>query len=121
MKLTHICIMTNDVVSLTEFYLSILPDAKQEGEGDMYVQFRTECGIIGITSMKLDNRNLFEPNANKSIMLEFEVDDVDAEHDRIKNLGIEIVKPLETQPWGNRSFYFKDPDGNLIDFYMDVE
>jgi catechol 2,3-dioxygenase-like lactoylglutathione lyase family enzyme len=27
------------------------------------------------------------------------------------------VKPPTTQPWGTRSLYFRDPDGNLIDFY----
>lgn len=27
----------------------------------------------------------------------------------------------QTQPWGNRSFYFRDPDGNLINFYSRVK
>jgi catechol 2,3-dioxygenase-like lactoylglutathione lyase family enzyme len=27
------------------------------------------------------------------------------------------VKPPTTQPWGTRSFYFRDPDGNLVDFF----
>jgi len=30
------------------------------------------------------------------------------------------VKPPTTQPWGNRSIYFRDPDGNLINFYSRV-
>jgi catechol 2,3-dioxygenase-like lactoylglutathione lyase family enzyme len=27
------------------------------------------------------------------------------------------VKLPSTRPWGTRSVYFRDPDGNLVDFY----
>jgi uncharacterized glyoxalase superfamily protein PhnB len=53
-------------------------------------------------------------------MLGFQVEDADAEYDRILSLGAEIVTPLETA-WGHRLFYFKDPDGNVICFTMPVE
>jgi catechol 2,3-dioxygenase-like lactoylglutathione lyase family enzyme len=32
----------------------------------------------------------------------------------------EFVMPPTTLPWGNRSIYFRDPDGNLIDFFTPV-
>jgi catechol 2,3-dioxygenase-like lactoylglutathione lyase family enzyme len=57
-----------------------------------------------------------------SVVLEFEVADVDAEYERLKALGIAFVKPPQTHPWGAtavrgaRSFWFHDPDGNLVDF-----
>jgi catechol 2,3-dioxygenase-like lactoylglutathione lyase family enzyme len=28
------------------------------------------------------------------------------------------VRQPTTQPWGTRSVYFRDPDGNLVNFYM---
>lgn len=31
------------------------------------------------------------------------------------------VKPPTNQPWGTRSIYFRDPDGNLVDFYAWVK
>jgi catechol 2,3-dioxygenase-like lactoylglutathione lyase family enzyme len=36
-------------------------------------------------------------------------------------MGCEIAKPVTTQEWGNRSFYFRDPDGNLVNFYTRVQ
>jgi catechol 2,3-dioxygenase-like lactoylglutathione lyase family enzyme len=30
------------------------------------------------------------------------------------------VKGPTTQPWGTRSIYFRDPDGNLVDFFAPV-
>ena len=48
--------------------------------------------------------------------LEFEVDDVDAEYERLKQKDVPIVKPPTTQPWGWRSVWFRDPDGNIVNF-----
>jgi catechol 2,3-dioxygenase-like lactoylglutathione lyase family enzyme len=51
------------------------------------------------------------------MILEFRVADVDREYARLKSLVEVWVKPPTTQPWGTRSVYFRDPDGNLVDFY----
>jgi len=54
---------------------------------------------------------------NRSVILEFRVANVDAEYRRLQGLVKTWVKPPTTQPWGSRSIYFRDPDGNLVDFY----
>lgn len=58
-----------------------------------------------------------EPAANKSIIIEFLVEDVDDRYEMIKGLTSEIVQQPTTMPWGNRSLLFRDPDGNLINFF----
>jgi catechol 2,3-dioxygenase-like lactoylglutathione lyase family enzyme len=53
-------------------------------------------------------------------MLEFEVDDVDSQFERLKadeQLGISFIIPPTTMAWGNRSIYFRDPDGNLVNLF----
>ena len=52
--------------------------------------------------------------------LEFEVEDVDQEYRRLTGLNVAIVKPPTTQPWELRSVWFRDPDGNLVNFYAAV-
>jgi uncharacterized glyoxalase superfamily protein PhnB len=58
-----------------------------------------------------------EAAKNRSMILEFRVADVDREYRRLQGLVKTWVKPPITQPWGTRSFHFRDPDGNLVDFY----
>jgi uncharacterized glyoxalase superfamily protein PhnB len=53
-----------------------------------------------------------------SVTLMFAVEDIEAEYARLQALGVPIVKPLQTHLWGSRSFWFRDPDGNLVDFYQ---
>jgi uncharacterized glyoxalase superfamily protein PhnB len=62
-----------------------------------------------------------EPSKNRSIILEFKVGNVDQEYQRLQNLVKTWVKPPSTQPWGARSIYFRDPEGNLVDFYTPVK
>jgi catechol 2,3-dioxygenase-like lactoylglutathione lyase family enzyme len=45
------------------------------------------------------------------------VSDVDQEYARLHDLVKQWVKEPTTQPWGTRSIYFRDPDGNLVDFF----
>jgi len=48
------------------------------------------------------------------------VDDVDKEYEKLKKAISDFVQPPTTQPWGNRSLLFRDPDGNLINFFTPV-
>jgi catechol 2,3-dioxygenase-like lactoylglutathione lyase family enzyme len=40
--------------------------------------------------------------------------EVDAIHDRVVAAGLEIVHPLSDEGWGVRRFFFRDPDGNVV-------
>jgi catechol 2,3-dioxygenase-like lactoylglutathione lyase family enzyme len=44
--------------------------------------------------------------------VEVQVDDVDTEHTRLRQLGV-AVGDLCDQPWGERNFSFHDPDGHV--------
>ena len=120
--LTHACVITDDVVRLRDFYTTIL-GAEPTRAHDDYVEFGTSRGALSLYSKaKLEPYapGATQPRSNKSVMLEFEVDDVDEEFARLQSLPIEWVKPPSTQPWGNRSIYLRDPDGNLVNLYTRV-
>lgn len=119
MKLTHSCIITENVKELSDFYKEVL-QIEPEVYGDEYVEFPTDCGVLSLFSFKSHEelaKGSTKPASNRCLELEFNVDNVDDDYIRLKKYGVEIVKHLTTQPWGNRSFYFRDTDGNLINFY----
>ena len=60
------------------------------------------------------------PADNHTVIIEFMVDDVDGEYERLKPVVSEWVQPPTTMPWGNRSILFRDPDGNLVNFFTPV-
>jgi predicted enzyme related to lactoylglutathione lyase len=118
MNLASTRIVTRDVSKLTHFYEQIT-GIVPEGTAD-YVEFRTSGGILALCSQRAIqqyNAGAAIPEANHSSILEFEVEDVDADRIRLqRTVGTWVQEPTD-QPWGNRSMLFRDPDGNLINFF----
>jgi predicted enzyme related to lactoylglutathione lyase len=54
------------------------------------------------------------------VIIEFRVDDVDRTHENLAGVVGDFVQPPTTMPWGNRSLLFRDPDGNLVNFFTPV-
>ena len=42
---------------------------------------------------------------------------MDAVHQNLAGVVGEFVQEPTTMPWGNRSLLFRDPDGNLVNFF----
>lgn len=118
MKLAHARIVTKDVPALTRFYKQ-MTGMTPSGD-DVYVEFHAPDLTLAISSQRmfdLHGAGATTPEANRSMILDFEVEDVDAERARLEGLVSEFVLEPTTQPWGNRSMLFRDPDGNLINFF----
>ena len=60
-----------------------------------------------------------EPASNRTAIIEFQVDDVDAEFARLKD-KVEVVHEPKMMPWGNRAAQFRDPEGTLVGLYTPV-
>ena len=84
---------------------------------------RTAHAILAIGSTR--TVPLFPPGAarpadNRTVIIEFLVDDVDGVHQNLAGFVGDFVQEPTTMPWGNRSLLFRDPDGNLVNFFTPV-
>ena len=118
MQFASVRIVTNDVDRLVAFYEPLLGDAPTRPSPD-FAEFRWGAVAFAISSEALIQR--FNAGAaiaasNRSAMIEFQVDDVDALHEQLPP-GAEIAMPPSTMPWGNRSMLLRDPDGNVINIF----
>lgn len=55
------------------------------------------------------------------LLVVFTVDDIDADYARLQEAGVEIVTPIETEPWGERYFQMADPNGVIYQLVQWVE
>ncbi len=46
----------------------------------------------------------------------FMVDDVDAEAERLRTAGVEVLAGPVDHPWGHRTVHVADPDGHVVEF-----
>ena len=121
MRLAFARLVTEDVSKLAQFYSELLGVAVLGSEE--YVEMRTGGCVLSIVSKRsvdLFSGGAAEPAANRSVILDFEVEDVDREYSRLQRFVGEFVLRPQDQPWGNRSMLFRDPDGNLINFFARI-
>ncbi len=57
---------------------------------------------------------------NHPVILEFHVADIEAEYLRLESYVDHWIQQPTTMPWGNRSMLFRDPEGNLVNFFEPV-
>ena len=120
-RFSGVCLITEDVRRLGEFYRAVLD---QDGEvDDVYSSFNINGVVLSMYSVA--GMEAMAPGSTVGVgvsrtVVEFEVGDVDAEYARLVALGVPIVKPPTTQPWGIRSVWFGDPDGNIVNFLAPV-
>jgi catechol 2,3-dioxygenase-like lactoylglutathione lyase family enzyme len=76
---------------------------------------------VGHTStVPLFGEGAAAPAANRSLIVELRVEDVDREYERLAPLVEDWVQAPTTMPWGNRSILFRDPDGTLVNLFTPV-
>lgn len=122
MNLTSLRIITADIKRLVQF-LENTTNFKAIWYTEDFAEIKIGSSTLAIGSTKtlsFFGEAIAQPENNKSVILEFRVENVDHEYERIKNFVSDIVQEPTTMPWGNRSLLFRDPDGNLINFFTPV-
>jgi uncharacterized glyoxalase superfamily protein PhnB len=73
------------------------------------------CGdvIMAVIDWKAEARDPFQSTPDN---LYFATEELDRVHERALAAGARHVSPIEKRPWGERSFYCLDPDGNRLCF-----
>ena len=108
MNLNQVTIYSDKPVETVEFFqklgLTLIVDSLPR-------YARLECPD-GESTLSVNIADPVEPLNN--IVLYFEYDNLDAEVDRLKSLGVEFDEDPADRPWLWRQAYLKDPNGNKI-------
>lgn len=104
-----ICLITNDVKRLSEFYQKVL-QTTSDSDDDIHQEIKTRGAFLSILYCDQATKG------NPYMSMAFTVDDVDDEFVRLKRLGIKIIDEPTMRPWGAKNMRFCDPDGNFVVF-----
>ena len=122
MDFVSIRVITADVARLVGFYeqatgLSAAWSTKDFAE---LTTARATLAIGSTRTVALIAPDIARPADNRSVIIEFLVDDVDGVHRNLSGIVDDFVIEPTTMPWGNRSLLVRDPDGNLVNFFTPV-
>ena len=121
MKFASTRLVARDIKNLVGFYEKVM-NKKAEWLVPTFAEIVTPSATLAINTAEtvaLFKEGSAEPGANRTAILEFQVDDVDAEFARLK-AEVQVVLEPKTMPWGNRAAQFRDPEGSLVSIYTPV-
>jgi len=67
-----------------------------------------------------EEANALKIEGGPRMLLAAGVEDVDVAYESLKAKGVTLLRPPTTQPWGLRTAYFADPEGNLWEINQPV-
>jgi predicted enzyme related to lactoylglutathione lyase len=121
-KLASIRIITDDLERLVGFYENVT-GITADRPAPPFAELVSSVATLAIghsQTVALFGEGSARAGANQSTIIEWQVDDVDAEYARLRASVENWVQDPTTMPWGNRSILFRDPDGNLVNLYAPV-
>ena len=111
-------VVTEKVLESRDFYCRVFEaQVIYEGEGGWFVLLQIGESELGFMKPGLESQAPpFRPAFHgEGVWIAIEVDDVDAEHRRIRALGVTLAFELRDEPWGDRHFALADPGGVSVD------
>lgn len=110
-------LMTGDVAGTAGFYVEHF-SFKPLFESDWYVHLQSvESSRVNLGIVQGDHETIPQEGRGRTsgLLINFEVRDPDAVYERILAAGLPILRTLRDEPFGQRHFITKDPNGVLID------
>lgn len=126
-RIALITVLTNDIPAMRAFYEGVL-GFEVKTDMDQYIEFDSEGVRFSICHRDVmreatEHATYAEPPGGQRLELAFPCtspEDVDASYRRIVAAGAAPVKPPADMPWGQRTAFFADPEGNIHELFADL-
>ncbi len=105
-----VIVWTGNLPVLRKFYCETL-GLRPHSDRPHFVSFKWGGLRFSIGSHDAVSGQTREPYR---IMVNFDVDDIHAVHQRLAGEGVEFIRQPEREHWGGWVASFEDPDGNIV-------
>ena len=119
MKFASTRLIAADIKGMVAFY-EMVTGLSADWLAPVFAEIVTPAATLAIGSAEtvaLWKEGSAEPGANRTAYIEFQVEDIDADYQRLKD-KVHLVHELRIMPWGNKTFQFRDPEGTAVSLYM---
>lgn len=121
-NMDYVIVFARDMAAMRRFYADVLQFPVYRDVHPSWVEYRVGGTLLALTERGFVFSDPETPKGALSLQLAFRVTpaEVDACADAYRRMGITIVGEPTDQPWGHRTLFVRDPDGNVIEIYADL-
>jgi uncharacterized glyoxalase superfamily protein PhnB len=117
-------ILTTKLLETKTFYTTNL-DFKITFENDFFLLLKTPNGQDALSFLLPNHPSqhpfFHKPFTGQGMYLTLDVKDIDTLYSHLKHKGVAIQVALREEPWGERHFAIKDPNGIGIDIVTNTQ
>jgi catechol 2,3-dioxygenase-like lactoylglutathione lyase family enzyme len=121
-SIDYTVILVRDMAAMRRFYEGILrfPLTRELSAG--WVEYQIGGNTLALSRPGRTAKDAPAPKGSASLQLAFKVvvEDVDRCADELVRHGVDLLEPPTNQPFGHRTLFFRDPDGNLLEVYAEI-
>lgn len=112
--LRHIALRVNNIDACVQFYTEVIGMTIEWQPDDSNVYLTTGHDNLALHKAEARIDNAINEHLDHTGFILNKIEDVDQWYDFMRSRQVPIVKSPKTHRDGARSFYCKDPDGNVV-------
>jgi catechol 2,3-dioxygenase-like lactoylglutathione lyase family enzyme len=115
-------VFARDMKAMRRFYEGVLGFSPLRELSPDWIEYRIGDNTLVLTKPKRTTADIPTPVGSASLQLAFKVSapQVDQCADELVRKGVILLSPPTDQPFGHRTLFFRDPDGNLLEMFADI-
>ena len=115
-------IFVRDMAAMRRFYEGVLCFSLTRELSAGWIEYQIGGNTLALSRPGRTAKDAPTPKGSASLQLAFKVavDDVDRCADELTRRGVDMLEPPTNQPFGHRTLFFRDPDGNLLEVYAEI-
>lgn len=119
--LDYMVIFARDMPAMKAFYAQTMEFSIQRELGPQWIEFRIGSAVLALTERGLMFNDPPTPAGALSLQLAFRVapPEVATARALLADKGV-AVGDIVDRPWGHRTLFFRDPDGNVLEIYAEI-
>ena len=115
-------IFVRDMAAMRRFYEDVIGLELQRELSPNWLEYQLGGNTLALARPSLTASDAPVPAGSAALQLAFRVSaaEVDACADELVRAGVALVSPPTDRPFGHRTLFFRDPDGNLLEVYAEI-